>query len=178
MRFLRRLLPLLITLASAAALVYIPDFSPEGYADLQALFTHERTRQANAGLSVVVVRDGKVVFLQSFGKDGAGQMLAKDSPLYLGPSSELLSGALLSSLAMTGQLDLDKPISTYLPNLPVGIEKTISAKAETGAPGGEAHSGLAPESGWPTVRQLASYSVPVDRISMSEFRARTIGLEA
>ncbi|MDP2792266.1 MAG: serine hydrolase, partial [Rectinemataceae bacterium] len=118
MRWLRRLLPWIVIALALAVIIYLPDIGPERYTDLATMFRHERSRQANAGYSVSICRNGTIFYQESFGHDGSGQPLAKDTPMYLGPSSEILSGALLYSLTLQKSLSLGDDIRMYLPELP------------------------------------------------------------
>jgi serine-type D-Ala-D-Ala carboxypeptidase/endopeptidase len=175
MRWIRRLIPWLIIAASFAVIVYIPDLGPERYVDLAAMFKHERLRQANSGLSVAVCKNGSVIYRESFGHDGFGQALAKDTPMYLGPSSEILSGALLYSLSLQHKIILDKDILTYLPKLPLYKEIQLKAAEKIEQLGQD----QVPELEEPiTVRQLASHSVPLNKQILKEFGSKISGLEA
>ena len=166
MRWFRRLIPYIVTLAAAAIVIYLPDLGPERYAGYDELFERERTRQMTTGFSVTIVQSGKLLYQKTFGTDGLKQPLDKDTPMYLGPSSEVISGALLSSLALTGEIDLDRDLSSYLPKQPDTVPATIAGVPQTGAEAGI------------TLRQLASYSTSIDQPAFREYKARTLGLEA
>lgn len=175
MRWLRKLLPWLIIAASIAVSVYIPELGPERYTDLATLFKHERGRQANAGFSVAVCRNGSIIYQESFGKDGSGQPLAKDTPMYLGPSSEILSGALLYSLSLQKVISLDEDIRTYLPGLPLFSRNSLRTAAAIENPT-LSEDKLSSE--FITVRQLASQSVNLNSVVLKEFGTKISGLEA
>ncbi|MCX7027357.1 MAG: serine hydrolase [Spirochaetes bacterium] len=173
MRWFRKLIPYIVTLAAAAVVIYLPDLSPERYSKYDDLFTHERQRQANTGFSVTIVKSGKLIYQRTFGTDGLKQALDKDTPMYLGPSSEVISGALLSSLALTGEIDLDKDLSYYLPR------RLVLADPGFGPDAGQNVIAAPPtaEAGL-TLRQLASYSTKIDQPAFRDYRAKTLGLEA
>jgi CubicO group peptidase (beta-lactamase class C family) len=173
MRWFRKLIPLLVTLVAAAIIIYLPDLGPERYTGYNELFERERSRQMTTGFSVTIVRSGKLLYQRTFGTDGSRQDLDRDSPMYLGPSSEVISGALLSSLALTGEIDLDKDLSFYLPERQApavpGSATPSTPPVENPVP--TAKAGI-------TLRQLASYSASIDLPAFREYRARTLGLEA
>ncbi len=146
-------------------MVYLPDIGPEKYTDLATLFRNERVRQVNSGYSVVVCRNGSVVYRESFGIDGSGQPLASQTPMYLGPASEIFSGTLLYVMSLQGIIDLDKDIRTYLPRLPAATMNSLRNLDKT-------------EDSPVTVRQLASHSVDIDTKALAEFGTRISGLEA
>jgi len=155
-----------------AVIVYLPDLGPEKYDDFSTMFRHERSRQANAGYSVAICRNGSIFYQESFGHDGLGHALAKDTPMYLGPSSEILSGALLYSLTLQKHISLDDDIGIYLPEIPIyGLRNIKTAPA--------LDSGLAPEQKkLVTVRQLASHSVSLSDQDLKDFGSKISGLEA
>jgi len=190
MRWLRKLIPWIIIAATVAAMIYLPEAAPDRYTDFSSLFATERRRQANAGFSVAICRDGKIIFQESFGKDGNGKPLARDTPMYLGPSSEILSGALLYSLSLSGGLSLDDEITKYLPDLDMSKPRSLrdlvgsrsgSDQGDTSgisaikaAPRSELIEGEKPV----TILQVASHSVDLSDRDLRGFRSRVSGIEA
>ncbi|HCO48722.1 MAG TPA: hypothetical protein DIT55_04605 [Spirochaetaceae bacterium] len=171
MRLFRKLIPWIVIALSLAVIIYLPDIGPERYTDFATMFRHERSRQANAGYSVAICRNGSVIYQESFGHDGSGQPLAKDTPMYLGPSSEILSGALLYSLALQKSLSLDDDIRMYLPELPVSKIRNIKIDPEAKAPPADQGEAI-------TLRQLASHSLNLSDQALKHFGSRISGLEA
>ncbi|MCE1197204.1 beta-lactamase family protein [bacterium] len=185
MRWFRKLLPWLVIAAALAVIVYLPDLGPEQYTDLATMFRNERTRQANAGYSVAVCRNGAILYQESFGRDGKGQPLAKDTPMYFGPSSEILSGALLYSLSLNGSISLDDDIRKYLPELPATGLRSMKplGKAEealnhdqSAAPTPVDKDAAPAET--VTVRALAAHSIRLSDKAFKSFGSSTYGLEA
>jgi CubicO group peptidase (beta-lactamase class C family) len=175
MHWLRKLIPWIVIAASLVVIIYIPDLGPEKYTDFTTLFKHERQRQANAGYSVAICRNGSIFYQESFGRDGLGQLLAEDTPMYLGPSSEILSGALLYSLTLGKSISLDDDIRIYLPELPPSGVRSFKALPELEtfpAPAPTATEGIV------TVRQLASHSLTLSDQDLKKFGSRISGLEA
>ena len=175
MRWIRKLIPWLIVAASFAVIVYIPDLGPERYTDLPTMFRHERLRQANSGFSVAVCKKGSIVYQESFGQDGLGQALLKDTPMYLGPSSEVLSGALLYSLSLQRKIILDDDIRTYLPKWPRDLTHRLKTAGEARVP--DPSASPEPEE-FISVRQLASHSITLSPQVLKEFGSKISGLEA
>jgi len=171
MRLFRKLIPWIVIALSLAVIIYLPDIGPERYTDFATMFRHERSRQANAGYSVAICGNGSVIYQESFGHDGSGQPLAKDTPMYLGPSSEILSGALLYSLALQKSLSLDDDIRMYLPELPVSKIRNIKIDPEAKAPPADQGEAI-------TLRQLASHSLNLSDQALKHFGSRISGLEA
>lgn len=153
-------------------MIYLPDVDPERYTDFSSLFGTERRRQANAGFSVAVCKNGKIIYQGYFGKDGAGNPIARDSPMYLGPSSEILSGALLYSLSLKGSLSLDDDIRKHLPNL--DMSKPRSLRDIVGLKENDTEAEEEPI----TILQVASHAVDLSERDLVAFRSRISGIEA
>ncbi|MDJ0837380.1 MAG: serine hydrolase domain-containing protein [Acidobacteriota bacterium] len=94
-------------------------FSPSfgGTAELEAWFEEQFQANAIPGLAVVVVKDDRVVFLRGFGKARASgnTPITADTVMPLGSISKSFTALALLRLAETGQLDLDRPVTAYLP---------------------------------------------------------------
>jgi CubicO group peptidase (beta-lactamase class C family) len=71
------------------------------------------------GLSVAVVKDGKVVLAEGYGlaNIASKRPMTATTPVYIGSSTKSYTGLLLATLAQRGVLDLDTPILKYLPEL-------------------------------------------------------------
>lgn len=175
MRLFRKILPWLIVALTIALALYIPDIGPEKYTNLETLFSNEAKRQANAGFSVAVAQNGRIIYQQSFGKDGSGQLISYDTPMYLGPSSEILSGALLYSMAIQKKLSLDVDVKEYLPDLPpfsVRSLRQVEAMDKAAAVSAQ------PEANPITLRMLASHTVNLNDPALARFASQVSGLEA
>lgn len=71
------------------------------------------------GLSISVVKDGKVYFSKAYGFADIenGVMADTDTPFYIASSTKSFLGTLAKILSDEGVIDLDSPISVYLPEL-------------------------------------------------------------
>ncbi len=107
MRLVRRIAPAAIVAVVLVILVVFPDMGPEKYRDLPSMFRIESRRQACAGIAVAAVQDGRIVYSAGFGLDGVRRPVTADTPLYLGPASEALTGAALYSLVLDRTLSAD-----------------------------------------------------------------------
>jgi CubicO group peptidase (beta-lactamase class C family) len=149
MRFPRRLAPTVVILAASALLLFLPDIGPERYKDLGAMFRIERQRQACSGFAVAVIKEGILVYEDAFGFDGARKKLSVDSPLYLGPSSEILTGALALSMILDRTFSLDEKVWT-LPGTSLPANPAASFR-----PSDEAGTGRTM-----TIAELVTHSFP------------------
>lgn len=160
MRFLRRLVPWLIIMAALAAVVFAPELSPERYTDLASLFSNELRRSGNHGYAVAVIRDGVVIYREAFGTDGMGKPLSIDTPMYLGPTSEILTGALLQALVQGNELSLDDDLRGYIPWSGPEEELLRDPRPAT------------------TLRAVAAHEAPLDRRLFADLASANQGLEA
>ncbi|MDA8427293.1 MAG: serine hydrolase [Treponema sp.] len=115
MRIVRRLVPFVVVAAAALVLLYVPEIGPERYTDLATYFRVERSRQAFTGYVVAAVSSGAVMYVDGFGVDGSGRALDAHSPVLLGSPAKTMTACTALILARRGRLDLDKPVSSYLP---------------------------------------------------------------
>lgn len=65
----------------------------------------------------LVVHKGKIIFFEAFGNDAAGAPITKESKLWMASITKLLSGTLMMKFVDQGLVDLDAPVSRYLPEL-------------------------------------------------------------
>jgi len=65
----------------------------------------------------LVVHKGKIVFHEAFGVDEEGKLVAKDSRIWMASITKLLTGVLMMEFVDQGLVDLDAPVSRYLPEL-------------------------------------------------------------
>lgn len=80
----------------------------------------EQTMQENQipGAAVLVMKDGEVLVSQGYGKtasDDTGAPVTSDTLFRIASVSKLLTGTVLMRLAEAGLLDLDLPITHYIP---------------------------------------------------------------
>lgn len=67
------------------------------------------------GLAMVITQNGEVVYLKAFGSDGRGAYLTPHTPMLLGSLSKSFTALVVMQLVEDGQVDLDAPISDYIP---------------------------------------------------------------
>ena len=171
MRFLRRLVPWLFITTALATVLFAPELSPERYTDLASLFSNELRRSGNHGYAVAVVKDGVVIYRDAFGTDGTGKRLSIDTPMYLGPTSEVLTGALLQTLIQRKELSLDDDLRIHLPWKESGFGIAGAATADATDLSQDPRPAL-------TLRSVAAHEVELDRSLFKEFAPASLGLEA
>ena len=113
MAFLFAICALLGAASSYAATVPAP---PE-FAEVRRYVVEELGRAAAPALSIAVVRDGKLVWAEGFGKADLerGRAATADSIYLLASVSKPLTATGLMTLVDRGLIDLDKPANAYLP---------------------------------------------------------------
>jgi CubicO group peptidase (beta-lactamase class C family)/D-alanyl-D-alanine dipeptidase len=117
--------------AAVLALVLLPSAAPaqpetpprapyEAAAEALARFVeHERTDKDIPAITVALVDDQRVVWARGFGQadPGAGDPADADTIVRVGSVSKLFTDLALMRLVEDGKIDLDAPITDYLPEL-------------------------------------------------------------
>ena len=69
------------------------------------------------GLSMAIVKDGKIVFTKGYGvRDEKKQLpMTEDTVLPIGSTTKSFTSLLLSMLVEEGKLDWDTPVKQYIP---------------------------------------------------------------
>ncbi len=80
-------------------------------------------RNGLPGATVAVVKDGEVVLETGFGHDSDGRPLDEHSRLRLGSVSKSFTAFAVLQLVDEGEVDLDEPVATYLPDLEMTDER-------------------------------------------------------
>ena len=81
------------------------------------------------GMVLAVVRDGAVVHSAGYGRsgltaeDGSARAMLPDTPVRIGSATASFTALALLQLAERGEVDLDVPVSTYLPSF-AGLDET------------------------------------------------------
>jgi len=73
----------------------------------------------HGGYAVVLVNDDQLLWAEGFGKSTKKTPLTEHSSLMVGSISKLFTATAVMQLAEQGLLDLDQPISTYLPEFTI-----------------------------------------------------------
>lgn len=67
------------------------------------------------GLSVVVVRNGDIELLKSYGEAKKGEEMQPNTPMYIGSLSKSFTALAVLRMVDKGLIDLDKPVAEYIP---------------------------------------------------------------
>ena len=104
----------LISGADPAAAQGTPDFTP-----LDSLVRAELARTGTPGASVAVVANGRIAYAKGFGIADVerGDPVTAETLFRVGSVTKMFTGALLAQLAELGRIDLNAPISRYVPEL-------------------------------------------------------------
>ncbi|MDB4901102.1 MAG: serine hydrolase [Mucilaginibacter sp.] len=86
---------------------------------LDTAFLHVLKTWHAAGFAVAVIEKNKVVYAKGFGyRDIAGKLPVTPNTLFaIGSCSKAFTAALIGKLQQDGKLDIDKPVTNYLPSL-------------------------------------------------------------
>ncbi len=123
-----KLLPVVLLFAAPVA-AQVPEPYAPAVAALTALVEREVTEKALPALSVALVDDQRVVWAKGFGfRDTAKKLPADADTVYrVGSVSKLFTDVAVMQLVEEGKLDLDKPVSDYLPD----FKPVLPAKAKS-----------------------------------------------
>jgi len=104
-------------------------FSPERLERITKFFQGEVHKKAIPGATVIVARDGKVVYEQVFGfQDREKNLPMKADTIFrIASMTKPITSVAVMMLAEEGKIDLLAPVATYLPefkDVKVGVEKT------------------------------------------------------
>ena len=154
MRRLLFALPLLLSACTAgapappAAIGPSPGF--ETIAEkLTAFIEHEMDAKGLPAVSIALVDNQETVWAMGFGEEREG-VAADAATIYrVGSVSKLFTDLAIMQLVERGELDLDAPITDYLPRLEIGAPTSPSTDAPTS---------LSTDA--PTLRQLMSHRAP------------------
>jgi CubicO group peptidase (beta-lactamase class C family) len=67
------------------------------------------------GAAIGIARDGVVVHVAAFGQAGEGRAMTPDTPVVIGSVGKSITALAVRQLVEAGRLDLDAPITRYLP---------------------------------------------------------------
>jgi CubicO group peptidase (beta-lactamase class C family) len=97
------------------------------------------------GLALALVVDGKVAYARGYGvADGSGRPVTPDTPFVIGSTSKQFTGIAVEQLVRSGKLELDAPVTRYLPwfgsgsdpHAQVTIRELLSHTSGMDSPGG------------------------------------------
>ncbi|MFJ2767254.1 serine hydrolase domain-containing protein [Streptomyces sp. NPDC087300] len=75
----------------------------------------QRERLRVPGMALAVVKDDAVVHRRTWGKDGDGEPITRQTPFLVGSLAKPITATAVLHLAEAGSLELDAPVRRYLP---------------------------------------------------------------
>ena len=67
------------------------------------------------GLAIALIEDDRVTYVRGYGDAGGGRRMTADIPMPIGSTTKTFTAVAVLQLAEQGRIDLDAPVSTYLP---------------------------------------------------------------
>ena len=130
----RRQVPALLLLTMALCMVPTvlshADPPPAGSPDfvaIDAYLDREMRELRIPGLALGIVHNDEVVHLRGFGvADASGNVVTPQTPFILASASKSFTALAIMQLVEEGKVDLDAPVTTYLPSFNVGDESASS----------------------------------------------------
>ncbi|MCM3439603.1 serine hydrolase domain-containing protein [Metabacillus halosaccharovorans] len=85
--------------------------------DIDKFITNYMERNGLPGASIVVVKDGKLVYEQGYGHDSEGEPITENSLMRIGSTSKSFTSFAVVQLVDEGKIGLDDPVVKYLPEI-------------------------------------------------------------
>jgi CubicO group peptidase (beta-lactamase class C family) len=120
-------LAIVLGLAGCAVPAAAAPLSPAQQDAIDAIARTQLGAQHVSGLTIAVGRNGKVLFARGYGlRDRAGHLAADANTVYdIGSITKQFTAAAVWLLAQRKQVDVDAPLSRYLPNVPHSRRITV-----------------------------------------------------
>lgn len=85
--------------------------------DIDKFVTNYIERNGLPGASIVVVKDGKLVYEKGYGHDSEGKPITEKSLMRIGSASKSFTAFAVLQLVDEGKIQLDAPVMNYLPEV-------------------------------------------------------------
>ncbi|MGP4081508.1 serine hydrolase [Pseudalkalibacillus sp. R45] len=90
---------------------------PFDTADVDEFVTNYLERNGLPGASIVIVKEGKILYEKGYGHDSNGNPLTEHSRLRIGSVSKTFTAFAILQLVEEGKIQLDEPVVKYLPEI-------------------------------------------------------------
>jgi CubicO group peptidase (beta-lactamase class C family) len=115
------------SVSAAAQEDRLPPFTGSTIDDVERYLERQWLQVGRPGLAAAVVRDGEVMLLLAMGEASAGVAMTVDMPVFIASVSKSITAMALMQQVETGRVDLDDPVTVYLPELaPEGDRVTVA----------------------------------------------------
>lgn len=127
MKFMVRILPLFLVLLAQVVVDAQDSEAPVDWSPLEDVINSELKRQNTPGLAIAIVHHDTVVYRAGFGvrNQETQDPVTPDTLFRIGSTTKPLTALGVLMLAEQGKLDLDAPVSQYLPQLKIGDAITL-----------------------------------------------------
>lgn len=105
--------------------------SPVDTGRLDRFVTEQMDRHGIPGLSLALIQDSHVSYVQGYGNAGDGRRMTATTPLPIASMTKPFTAVAVLQLADAGLLDLDAPVQRYLPSFEVAdpaASRTITVR--------------------------------------------------
>jgi CubicO group peptidase (beta-lactamase class C family) len=115
------------SVSAAAQEDRLPPFTGSTIDDVEGYLERRWLEAGRPGLAAAVVRDGEVVSMVELGEARAGVGMTVDMPVFVASVSKSITAMALMQQVEAGRVDLDDPVTAYLPELaPEGEPVTVA----------------------------------------------------
>lgn len=100
-----------------------PGRAPVDTDAVDAFLTGQMSKHGIPGLTVALVEGGEVTYTRGYGRASPGRPMSADAAMPLGSTTKTFTAVAVLRLVESGAVDLDAPVTTYLPWFRVADEQ-------------------------------------------------------
>lgn len=117
---------MLLSVSADAQTERLPPVTDSTLDDVERYLETELSKAGRPGLATAIVHDGEIVLSVGLGEASPGVAMTADTPSFIASVSKSITAFALMQQVEAGRVDLDDPVSVYLPELePKGGELTV-----------------------------------------------------
>src|SRR6185312_10418791 len=107
-----------------------PALDPAAAAEIDAFVAHEMRQKDLPGLAVALVHDQQIIWSKNYGTTrGRDTVRLTPNTVYrVGAISQIITDIAIEQLAERRRLDLDAPVSRYVPQLRLGVSARVTLR--------------------------------------------------
>ena len=86
---------------------------------LDAFIVSQMNKHNLPGVAVTITQGDEILYAKGFGKASGNALMTHNTPMYIGSLSKSFTALAIMQLYENGELDIDLPVSTYLPSFTI-----------------------------------------------------------
>lgn len=89
------------------------------YTSIDAYIQGQMRKHGLQGVSVAIIKDNQIVYLQGYGTAGNKRPMTAQTPMYIGSQSKSFAGLAIAQLIQAGKIEPNAPVINYIPEFRV-----------------------------------------------------------